>query len=55
MIVGNKRYCDECNSDNAQRYIREWVVHDYCLDCAIKFNLPIYENNRRKGKSTKGV
>ena len=36
MIVGNKRYCDECNSDNAQRYIDGWLLIDYCIKCAIK-------------------
>ena len=41
MVVGNKRYCDECNSDDAQRYVDGWVVRDYCLDCAIKHNLGI--------------
>lgn len=41
MIVGNKRYCDECNSDNAQRYVVGWVVRDYCSDCAIKYKLGI--------------
>lgn len=40
MIVGNKRYCDECNSDdNVQRYTIGWIVRDLCLDCAIKNNL----------------
>ena len=36
MVVGNKRYCDECNSDNAQRYVVGWTVRDYCINCAIK-------------------
>ena len=36
MIVGNKRYCDECNLDNAQRYIDGWLLIDYCINCAIK-------------------
>lgn len=39
MIVGNKRYCDECSSDNAKRYVIGWIIRDYCLDCAIKHNL----------------
>ena len=38
MDVGNKRYCDNCNSDNAQRYVIGWVVRDLCLDCAINKN-----------------
>ena len=36
MIKKDKRYCDECNSDNAQRYVVEWVIRDYCINCAIK-------------------
>lgn len=39
MIVGNKRYCDECNSEDAQRYYIGWVVRDYCVKCAIKNNV----------------
>lgn len=39
MVVGNKRYCDECNSDDAQRYVIGWVVRDLCLDCVIKYKL----------------
>ena len=39
MIVDNKRYCDECNSDKAQRYVVGWVVRDYCVECTIKHNL----------------
>lgn len=43
MIADNKRYCDECNSDTAQRYIVGWVVRDYCINCAIKINAFNYE------------
>ena len=39
MIVDNKRYCDECNSDKAQRYVVGWIVRDYCVECTIKHNL----------------
>ena len=39
MVVGNKRYCDECNSDNAKKYVVGWLVRDYCLECAIKNNV----------------
>ena len=39
MIVGNKRYCDECNNDKAQRFVIGWVVRDYCPDCAIEYNV----------------
>ena len=39
MIVGNKRYCDDCYSDNAQRYVIGCIVRDYCIECAIKHNL----------------
>ena len=39
MVVGNKRYCDECNSDDAQRYVYNWVVRDYCIYCATKIKL----------------
>ena len=39
MIIGNKRYCDECNSDNAQRYIDGWLLIDYCINCAVKRKL----------------
>jgi len=39
MVVGGKRYCDECNSDDAQRYADGWIVRDLCLDCAIKNNV----------------
>ena len=41
MVVGNKRYCDECNFDDAQRYYVGWVVRDYCFECAIKNNVII--------------
>lgn len=41
MVVDNKRYCDECNNDNAQRYVDGWVVRDYCSECAIKYKLGI--------------
>jgi hypothetical protein len=36
MVVESKRYCDECNSDNAQRCVVGWLVRDYCFECAIK-------------------
>ena len=39
MIIGNKRYCDECNSDNTQRYIDGWLLIDYCINCAVKRKL----------------
>lgn len=39
MIVCNKRYCDECNSDKARRFVVGWVVRDYCSECAIKYNI----------------
>ena len=39
MKVGNKIYCDECDSDNAKRYFVGWVVRDYCIKCAIKRKL----------------
>ncbi len=39
MIVCNKRYCDGCNSDDAQRYWIGWIVRDYCINCAIKNNV----------------
>lgn len=36
MVVGNKRYCDECNSDDAQRFYEDGglVVRDLCEECA---------------------
>lgn len=36
MDIGNKRCCDDCYSDDAQRYVIGWVVRDYCINCAIK-------------------
>ena len=39
MVIGNKRYCDECDSDNAQRYYVGRTIRDYCLECAIKYNV----------------
>lgn len=39
MKLIDKRCCNECNSDNAQRYVVGWVVRDYCSDCAIKYCL----------------
>ena len=41
MVVGNKRYCDECNNDNTQRYYYGWVVRDLCINCAIKYKLTL--------------
>ena len=39
MVVGNKKYCDECNSEDAQRFYCGWIVRDLCLDCSIKYKL----------------
>jgi hypothetical protein len=38
-MVGSKRYCDDCHSDDAQRFYDGWVVRDYCINCAIKRKL----------------
>ena len=41
MVGVDKRYYDDCHSDNAHRYVIGWVVRDYCQDCAIKYKLVI--------------
>ena len=41
MVIGDKRYCDECNSDNAQRFCEGWVVRDLCGECANKLKLTL--------------
>lgn len=36
MIIKNKIYCDDCGTEKARRYYLDYIIRDFCDECAIK-------------------